>query len=204
MTVHPLRLTCVAALALATSACQPPQTATACPEPLYGGKATDEAWLGMVDARARPLDTSGSVLLVSPAEGQTYAANAPPPTWTWAIPEASRLAPAIPAAAPAPRGRSALAWLGELLLPSAHAHLPPYTGELYWVEVSTPGAQCPVAQMLTSELSWPLDTASWAKLGEHAGESLQVQVTRAYLVQNAVTEGPYRLEPPRVIRRSAP
>ena len=160
----------------------------------------------MVDVRGKPTDTSGAVVLAAPTEGQLYDANATPPTWTWTLPTTAlppRPSPGM-LAHRAPAARSPLARLGEWLLPSAHAHLPPYTGELFWVEVSTSGATCPVAQILTSEQSWQLDDASWAALGKHAGETLTVQVMRAYLVQNDVTEGPYRLDPPRTFRRSAP
>ena len=54
------------------------------------------------------------------------------------------------------------------------------------------------------DLSWQPDATTWAEIGKHANEALSVQVMSAYLVQNAVTEGPYRLETPRTFRRSAP
>ncbi|MBM7112949.1 hypothetical protein [Archangium primigenium] len=189
----------LALLALVTAACgEKEPEVTACAEPLYGGKATDEAWHSMVDVRNKPLDTSGAVYLASPTEGEAYAADAPPPTWAWALPEASRTP-----ASPPTRPFRPLAWLGEWLVPSAHAHLPPYTGELYWVEVFA-GGTCPVAQILTSETTWTPDAESWAVIGRQAGQPLTLQVTRAYLLQNTVTEGPYRLDPPRGFRRSAP
>jgi hypothetical protein len=71
------------------------------------------------------------------------------------------------------------------------------------VEVSTPGGKCPVAQVLTSELSWQLDATSWAELGKNADKQLTVQVTSAYLQENRVTEGPYQLATPRTFRRGA-
>ncbi|HEX8537212.1 MAG TPA: hypothetical protein VF664_07085 [Cystobacter sp.] len=191
-------------LALAASACgeQPTDTTPECAEPIYAGKATDEAWHALVDVRDRPLDTSGAVHVASPTEGQEYAVGSPPPTWEWSLPVTSlpRGLPATPRAT----SRSFTTWLGELILPSARAHLPPYTGEIYWVEVFAPGSTCPVAQVLTSELKWQPDTDTWAALGQRAGQSLTVQVTRAYLLQNRVTEGPYRLDPPRTIRWNAP
>ncbi len=203
MNPRQLSTACVAALALSLSACD--SSDAECGEPLYAGKATDEAWRSMVDARTKAADNSRAVTLLSPSEGEVYAANAAPPLWEWTSPlraSLQRSAPgALALAAPRPT-RSFTAWLGELLVPTAHAHLPPYTGDLYWVEVSTPGDKCPVAQVLTSELSWQLDANTWAELGKNT-QALTVQVTSAYLVQNRVTEGPYQLATPRAFRREA-
>jgi hypothetical protein len=206
MNVRHLSAACVAALTLATSACD--SSSSECGEPLYAGKATDEAWRAMVDARSRPADSSRAVTLLSPTEGEVYLADATPPRWEWTSPlRASLQRPSQGALAlqAAPRStRSFTAWLGELLIPTAHAHLPPYTGDLYWVEVSTPGSKCPVAQVLTSELSWQLDASTWAELGKHTGEDLTVQVTSAYLQENRVTEGPFQPATPRTFRRGSP
>jgi hypothetical protein len=60
-----------------------------------------------------------------------------------------------------------------------------------------------VAQVLTSEPWWQLDANSWAEMGKAGGE-LSVQVTSAYLVQNRVTEGPYQLNPPHIVRLEKP
>jgi hypothetical protein len=202
MNVKPSRLAALTVLALTASACGESPTDTKCAEPRYAGKATDEAWLALMDVRDKPLDTSGAVYLASPSEGQEYPVGSPPPTWAWSVPVSSlpRGLPAAPRMAPRAFGT----WLGELLLPSARAHLPPYTGEIYWVEVFAPGTTCPVTQVLTSELTWQPDTDTWAALGQRAGKALTVQVTRAYLLQNRVTEGPYRLDPPHTIRWSTP
>ncbi|WP_257452016.1 hypothetical protein [Archangium lipolyticum] len=190
---------CITALALTLSACDPETSESECGEPLYAGKATDEAWRAMVDARKKPRDSSRAVTLHSPTEGEVYSADATPPVWQWSSLSASLFRPQPPRAP-----RSLASWLGELLVPSAHAHLPPYTGDLYWVEVSTPGGKCPVVQVLTSEVSWQLDANSWAELGKNAGKDLTVQVTSAHLLQNTVTEGPYSLATPRTFRRGAP
>ncbi|WP_049872434.1 hypothetical protein [Myxococcus hansupus] len=164
-----------------------------CGEPLYGGEATDEAWRTFVDAQGRPDDSSHAVTLTEPSPGQMYSLTDAPPTWRWSSPLASR----------APAGehgeRSMLAWLGHLLLPSAQAHLPPVTGDFYWVQVTVPGRRCPV-ELLTSDLEWHLDTATWDTLRAASGPELRVQVTSAYLVQNRLREGPYRMDSPRTIR----
>lgn len=205
MNVKHLSTVCVAALALATSACEP-NTPADCGEPLYAGRSTDEAWRALVDVKPRPIDSSRAVNLVSPSAGEVYPASATPPTWEWTSPlraSLQRPAEGMLALKAAPRpSRSFGAWLGELILPTAHAHLPPYTGDLYWVEISA-GGECPVVQVLTSELSWQMDDTSWAELGKHTGKDLTVQVMSAYLVQNRVTEGPFRLAEPRTFRRSA-
>ncbi|NVJ18042.1 MULTISPECIES: hypothetical protein [unclassified Myxococcus] len=188
---------CAAALLVLGTACDGGEDAPpveACGEPLYSGDATDEAWRTFVDAQGRPTDSSMAVTLESPLPGQTYAMDAAPPTWRWTSPLASRLpshAPRTP--------RSMLAWLGNLLLPSAQAHLPPVTGDFYWVQVTVPGRRCPV-ELLTSDMAWQLDAATWDALRAASGQDLRVQVTSAYLVQNRLREGPYRLESPRTIR----
>lgn len=201
----PLTLACAAALAL--TACGKQTTPVTCDEPLYGGKATDEAWQTMVDADSKPTDSSRAVTLTSPTPGQVYDANAPAPTWSWTLPLSALQRPRPGSLArrhASSRSRSPLAQVAEWVLPSAQAHLPPFTGELFWVRVYSPGVTCPVVQMLTSDQSWQLDDDSWATLGKHAGETLTVQVTRAYLVENDITEGPYKLDPAPTIRRSAP
>jgi hypothetical protein len=175
-----------------------------CGEPLYAANATDEAWHGLVDALKKAPDSSRAVTLLSPTEGQVYTGADAAPRWEWSSPLQSSLGRSSPQgmlalqARPRP-SRSVLSWVGELLVPTAHAHLPPYTGELYLVEVSIPGRTCPV-QVLTSELAWQLDTASWDTLRDAAGNALTVQVTSAYMEQNRVTEGPYRMAAPRTIR----
>ncbi|WP_375755971.1 hypothetical protein [Corallococcus exercitus] len=191
----------IAAVALLTlSACDGDgdTEATACDEPLYAGGATDEAWRTLVDARNQPQDSSRAVTLVSPEPGQVYLADQAAPLWQWTSPlraslqRPGRTAPSLEGH-PRESKRSVLAWLGNLVLPTAEAHLPPYTGDLYWVKVFVQGRECPIAQVLTSELQWQLDDGSWQSLRDAAGKALSVQVESAYLVQNRITEGPYTL-----------
>jgi len=190
-----------AALLLTLVACE---SGSECGEPLYAANATDEAWHGLEDALKRAPDSSRAVTLLSPSEGQVYTGADAAPLWEWSSPLSSVLeqdgAKGRLALRARPRPeRSVLSWVGELLVPTAHAHLPPYTGDLYLVEVSVPGRTCPV-RVLTSELAWQLDTASWNTLREAAGNALTVQVTSAYLEQNRVTEGPFRMATPRTFR----
>ncbi|NMO18186.1 hypothetical protein HPC49_51415 [Pyxidicoccus fallax] len=198
---------CAAALLALAPACDGDENkADACGEPLYGGDATDEAWRTLVDAKGLATAGSDSVTLESPTAGQTYSSTDAPPTWRWTSPLASvvpgpgpgSVTPSHPAR-PREERRSVLAWLGNLVLPSAEAHLPPFTGDIYWVQVTVPGRQCPV-EMLTSNLEWRLDAATWDTLRGSVDQDLTVQVTSAYLLQNKLTEGPFRLEAPRTIR----
>jgi hypothetical protein len=191
-----------AALLALAPGCDNEDPAPECGEPLYGGDATDEAWRTLVDAKDQQANSSQAVTLTSPTQGQTYSTTDAPPTFQWTSPLASFVPGPGPEGAPArPResGRSLLAWLGNLVLPSAEAHLPPFTGDIYWVQVTVPGRACPV-EMLTSHLEWPLDAATWDTLRGAVDQDLSIQVTSAYLVQNRLREGPYRLATPRTVR----
>jgi hypothetical protein len=196
---------CASSLLLLSSGCGSETEAPKCGEPLYGGSATDEAWMTMVDAQSKPTDSSRAVTLMSPTEGETLAASATPPRFSWTSPLRASLEQDRPSryaqARPRP-SRGVLSWVAELLVPTAEAHLPPFTGDIYFLEITVPGRECPL-QVLTSELAWQVDTASWSTLGEVAGQDLRLQVTSAYLQDNRIKEGPFRLETPRTFRRAA-
>jgi hypothetical protein len=194
---------CASALLLLGSACGKDE-GPECGEPLYGGSATDEAWMTMVDAQKKAADSSKAVTVTAPAEGEVHPANTPPPRISWTSPLSASLERNTPGrlALASPRSsRGPLAWIGELLIPTAHAHLPPFTGDIYLVQVTVPGRECPV-QVLTSELSWQIDEASWATMAEAKAQALSVQITSAYLQDNRLKEGPYRMATPRTFRRS--
>ena len=184
---------------LALSACEGTDEVplvTPCGEPLYAGGATDEAWRTMEDAKNQPQDSSRAVTLTSPEPGQSYFTDQAAPLWRWTSPLRASLEHPVPPmreVRPRESKRSVLAWLGNLVLPTAEAHLPPYTGDLYWVKVYAAGRECPIAQVLTSELQWQLDGGSWQTVKDAAGKELSVQVVSAYLVQNRITEGPYTM-----------
>ncbi len=200
-TFLPWSTAAVALLALSACSDDDAPQATACDEPLYAGGATDEAWRTLEDARNQPVDSSRAVTLVSPEPGQSYFTDQSAPLWRWTSPlrasleRPGRTSPRLPMREVRPREskRSVLAWLGNLVLPTADAHLPPYTGDLYWVKVYAAGRECPLAQVLTSELQWQLDDGSWQTVKDAAGKGLSVQVVSAYLVQNRITEGPYTM-----------
>jgi hypothetical protein len=69
------------------------------------------------------------------------------------------------------------------------------------VQVTVAGRECPV-QVLTSELSWQIDEDSWAIMAGAKDQPLSIQITSAYLQDNRLKEGPYRMATPRTFRRS--
>jgi hypothetical protein len=197
-----LESVCASALLLLTSACGKEETPK-CGEPLYGGAATDEAWMTMVDAQKKSADSSKAVTVTWPSEGENHPQNVPPPRISWTSPLRASLERDTPgrlAQASPRRSRGPLAWLGELLVPTAEAHLPPYTGDIYWVQVTVPGRECPV-EMLTSELAWQPDAATWSLMSEPTPQGLSLQITSAYLQDNRLKEGPYKLAQPRIFQR---
>jgi hypothetical protein len=199
-----LESVCACALLLLTSACGKDE-APKCGEPLYGGAATDEAWMTMVDAQKKAADSSKAVTVTWPAEGEYHPQNMPPPRISWTSPLRASLVRDTPgklAQASRRPSRGPLAWLGELLVPTAEAHLPPYTGDIYWVQVTVPGRECPI-EVLTSELSWQMDDASWSLMSEPTPQGLSLQITSAYLQDNRLREGPYRLAQPRIFQRAS-
>lgn len=202
---HILGSVCASALLLLTTACGKDEQTSQCGEPLYGGSATDEAWMTMVDAETKPMDSSRAVTVTAPAEGETIAASAPPPQLSWTSPLRASLerdTPSRLARASRRSSRSPLAWLGELLVPTAEAHLPPFTGDIYLVQLSVPGRECPI-EVLTSELSWQMDASSWNEVAGANGQNLSLQITSAYLQENRLKEGPYRLATPHTFHRAA-
>ena len=207
MTTERQRITasiCASLLLLLGSACGKDEESQ-CGPPLYGGSATDEAWMTMVDAQKKGADASKAVTVMAPAEGEVHPANTPPPRISWTSPLRASLERHTPGrlalASPRP-SRGPLAWLGELLVPTAHAHLPPFTGDIYLVQVTVAGRECPV-QVLTSELSWQIDEDSWAIMAGAKDQALSIQITSAYLQDNRLKEGPYQLAQPRTFQRTA-
>lgn len=201
-----LESVCASALLLFTAACGKDEEEPKCGAPLYGGSATDEAWMTMVDAQKKSADSSRAVTVTWPHEGEYHSLNNPPPAITWTSPLRASLVRDTPgklAQASPQRSRGVLSWLGELLIPTAEAHLPPYTGDIYWVQISVPGRECPV-EMLTSELSWQLDADTWSPLSEPTTQGLSLQITSAYLQENRLKEGPFKMAQPRIFQRLSP
>ena len=195
---------CASALLLFTAACGKEEEPK-CGEPLFSGAATDEAWMTMVDAQKKSADASKAVTVTVPHPGRVLHRGRGSPRISWTSPLRASLVRDTPgrlAQASPRRSRGPLAWLGELLVPTAEAHLPPYTGDIYWVQVTVPGRECPV-EVLTSELSWQVDATSWSTMAGANGQELSLQITSAYLQENRLKEGPYRLATPRTFHRAA-
>ncbi len=168
-----------------------------CAEPDYGGAATDEAWKTMVDAYDAAEVGSPEAVTI-PAPTGAFDAAAPSFVLSWTSPLAA--GPVRPraialAARTAPESSwfdDALDALGGFFVGSARAHLPPITGDVYYVELTVAGLTCPVARGLTTNEQWELPSDDWAAMKSHIGVPITVTITSAYLTENRVTEGPYR------------
>lgn len=77
------------------------------------------------------------------------------------------------------------------LVPIAHAHLPPVTGSVYRLIFTIPGESAPL-RVLTTDRSFTPGGASFASLNRATGP-IALELVHAYLVDNRVMEGPYRL-----------
>lgn len=171
----------------------------ACGEPAYGGDTSDEAWMAVVDAYDRAeIGTADAVTITSPAPATVVPATGPAPSFAWTSPLAA--APILPRAlALAPiSGASEGSWwldaldaLGGFFVGRAHAHLPPVTGDVYYVELRISGRECAV-RAFTTEQSWTPDAQDWATLKANVGVPIELVITSAYLSENRVTEGPFR------------
>lgn len=157
-----------------------------CPEPLYDGKASDEAWRTMLDGESRATKNDAKVVTFSlPTEGMQLP-NAMPATFKWTTPLTASLTPAP--AGPSRRA-SMLSRLGELVYSSAWAHLPPVTGPLHLIRITgVPNRTCPV-EVVTTKTEWTPSAETWTLL--KGGATLKMDVFSAYLQENRIAEGPY-------------
>lgn len=173
---------------LLVSAC----SAAPCPEPRYGGKATDEAWRSLVDAEGRAtVDAAKAPGFTVPMADQSFP-SATAPTFSWASTLVTR--PELPGAsryAAAPASRSLWQRASDLVVPSAWAHLAPITGPVHLLRIAVPGRTCPV-EFITTQTSWALSADEWKVLTDAKGKTFALSAVSAYLEQNRVTEGPYR------------
>lgn len=195
--VRRLRLTLLCALVACSGSPDP------CSEPTYEGAATDEAWRTMVDGEDRAqVSATNAATFTLPAEGQEFAKDDPPPRFAWASPLAqSRVSPRTPfaQAGPAHTWRSFGDRLLSLFVGTAYAHLPPVTGDLYYLQIDVPGRTCPL-RVLTTNLYWQVDDPSWALLRAAAGQTISVRILSAYLTENRISEGPYQPALPRTFK----
>jgi hypothetical protein len=160
-----------------------------CGEPLYEGGATDEAWRTMVDGEQRAeVNATKAPTFATPSQGQVFDKSDPAPRFSWASPLAK---------GPAPQSHRRDAqhpFLERILsffVSTAHAHAPPVTGDVYYLQIDIPGQSCPL-RVLTTQLEWQVDDESWDLLKAAAGKTLSVRILSAYLTENRITEGPYQ------------
>lgn len=163
-------------------------------EPTYAGDANDETWRVMLDARGSA-DESDDVNITSPAEGDTVPAGEPATlTWTSELEVAALHGRGMTPLPSFRRPRPGLfERLGATLLPVAHAHLPPITSDLYFVEVDVPDRACPVAGLTTDE-SFVFADGDWEAIATGGGERT-LRILSAFVTENRVTEGPFLASP---------
>ena len=193
--VFPSLVVAVAALvagiaALAFAGC--PAADPCAADVLYTGGGTDEVYATMLDAKSRATsDPQGPAITAPTADEKLPAAT--PASFTWTSP--IHVASLFPRVAPHVRHTPSLFdRLTSVVIPSAYAHEPPVSSDVYLVEIAVPGAQCPVT-VVTTDLDVTLDAAHWQELTAAAGKDLTLSITSAYLQVGRVQEGPYKADP---------
>lgn len=194
-------LLCAAPVSQTLSACddahgeEEEEFTDGCGDPQYVGSTSDEAFKAIVDAYAdAAVGSASAVTITAPAADTKFPASGAAPTFAWTSPLAlAPLRPQALAVAPAPeRDTSWLAAVGDFFVGTAHAHLPPVTGDVYFIELKTAGATCPIARALTTSESWTPDAANWEAIKAEVGVPIEIVITSVYLSENRITEGPYR------------
>lgn len=187
-----------AALALATAGCPAEDP---CGEPSFGGRASDESYRTMLDARdSAVVDDGDSPVVTTPGADTVIDAAGAAPVFAWSSALSASLGPSPrPSPALAPMRRSPFDVLSDIVIPKAHAHLPPVTGDVYLAEIAIPDRECPVAAH-TTDLEWQLSDDDFGILKEAAGKDLTLTITSAYLTENRVSEGPYKASAPTTFR----
>jgi hypothetical protein len=178
-------------------------------EPVFAGEATDEAWLEMLDARVDAAEGGDAPTFTAPEADASVPASSSP-TFAWDSPlklsSSSFSSPSLSSSSsssvqrlPTFSGtwrRRSPTWfdrVAAVVLPSAHAHLPPITSDVYLLEVDVPGRTCPVAA-LTTELTFTFDDDGWDAIATGGGERT-ARLLSAFLTENNVTEGPFVAAP---------
>lgn len=162
------------------------------PDVLYAGGGTDEVFATMTDAKTRAKEDPQGPTITSPAaNAKLPKADLPTFTWTSPIHVASLSPMELPRVHHKP---SLLDFASSVILPSARAHEPPVSSDVYLVEAAIPGAQCPVT-VVTTDLSAKLDAPHWAEITAAAGKQITLSITSAYLQVGRVQEGPYESAP---------
>jgi len=200
----------VVAVVVLPAGCAPPDCNTL--EPAYAGEASDEVWRELLDARADAVEGGDAAVFTAPA-ADAVAGPASSPTFTWDSPldlaHAGRPSSTTSArdearagALRAPRRArptDVFDRLAAWVLPAAHAHLPPVTDDVYFLEIDVPG-RCPVGA-LTTGLSFAFDDAGWRNVVDPDGDGVvdagarTARLLSAFVTENNVTEGPFLATP---------
>src|ERR1041385_8816591 len=102
------------------------------------GNVSDETWLVFKDQEKRATDSAEtSPQLTTPADGQTFHSADGALTFAWSSP--LKITSLFPTPPPARAGwrrhddplQRAIDSVSSFVIPSAHAHLPPKTGDMY-------------------------------------------------------------------------
>src|SRR5688572_17224604 len=162
-----------------------------CPEPQYEGKASDEAWFSLIDGEASATADAMKAPVLDVADGAQLP-SMPINTfrWTSTLMVSAPKAPVYAPTRPLPERQ----WWRELLIGEAWAHLPPVTGVIYWFKFTVPGEQCPV-ELVSTRTEWTPTPEIWTKLTSGSGPRT-VNAQSAYLTENRITEGPFKLPAP--------
>lgn len=155
-----------------------------CEPAVYGGKASDEAWMSVRDALANAqVDEAKAPTVTSPESGAQFSDGARPTEFAWTSPLSARRD--VQPWSPSKRGFSP--W--SLIIGTAEAHLPAVTGEVFLLEVGKQAETCPYL-VLTTDNAFSTDDGLKTRLS--TGGTFTATVTSVYLQDNRVTEGPYR------------
>jgi len=159
-----------------------------CPEPQYEGRASDEAYLTMQDAEARATADAAKAPQLTLTEGMQLPGD-PPPTFRWSSTLA--MSPLSPRRGEGQGEGRPRPWWRGLLISEASAHLPPVTGVVYWLKFAVPGEKCPV-ELMTTRTEYTPTQEIWTTLKKGAG-ARSITGQAAYLTENRITEGPYKM-----------
>jgi hypothetical protein len=160
-------------------------------EPVYAGAGTDETWRVMVEARASAKE-SDEVVVTVPAAGAVVQQGDDPPALAWD----SDLEISLnePASSTTTRPKPGFFdRLSATVFPVAHAHLPPITSDVYFLEIDVPGRTCPVSALTTLE-SMIFSDGDWEEVTKEPGERT-LRLLSAFVTENRITEGPFQAAP---------
>lgn len=162
-------------------------------EPEYAGAATDETWRVMLDARSTAEETT-DVEVVVPTDGEEIPQGNDPPSFAWESTLQVSMLELPHFSSPRARPKRGLFDdVAQLVFPVAHAHQPPITSDLYFLEIDVEGRACPVSALTTLESMIFSDT-DWDEVTAAPGEKT-LNILSAFVTENRITEGPFKAKP---------